>query len=84
LIHGEIEGIRKESIQEAFQKAKTILSSVIISHSIHKVINHNVLNMIHGNIDRIKDNKKRTMRKKKFRNPHLYWNCDNTTAYQVG
>jgi hypothetical protein len=55
-----------ESIQETFQKAKRISRSVMIRCSIHKVNNLDVVNMIEGNIDRIKDVERKTLRKRRL------------------
>jgi hypothetical protein len=71
LRHGGIERNQEnlrngESIHETFQKAKRISSSVMIRRSIHEVNNLDVVNMIQGNRDRIKDNEKKVLRKRRL------------------
>jgi hypothetical protein len=79
------EKIRKgESIKETFKKAKRILSSVIIRRCDHEVNNHNVVNIIQGNRDRINEAEKKALRKKTGRNTLSNINCYNTQTYQTG
>jgi hypothetical protein len=69
--HGGIERNQEnlrngESIQETFQKAKRISSSVMIRRSIHEVNNIDVVNMIQGNRDKIKEAERKTLRKRRL------------------
>jgi hypothetical protein len=71
LRHGGIERNQEnlrngETIQETFQKAKRISSSVMIRRSIHEVNNFHVVGMIQGNRDRIKENERKALRKRRL------------------
>jgi hypothetical protein len=68
LRHGGIEKnqenlLNGESIKETFQKGKHISSTVMIRRQIHEVNDHYVVSIIKGNRDKLRDNKKRVLRK---------------------
>jgi hypothetical protein len=70
LRHGGIarnsENLRNgESIQDTFQKAKRISSTVMIRRRIHEVNHPDVVNMIKSNRDRMIETEKNTLRKRR-------------------
>jgi hypothetical protein len=71
LRHGGIERNQEnlrngESIQETFQKAKRLSSAVMIRRQIHEVNDTNVVDMIKGNRDKVKEAEKKALRKRRL------------------